>query len=394
MDTLYRILAMPLNWFYQISGNYVIAMVLYAVLIKLVLFPFGLKQQKNMVKQAALRPKEMAIRKRYAGRDDKKTQMKMQEDLQKLYQAEGFNPMAGCGPMLLQLPVIWILYRIVYGPLLYIYGISSELCKNMAAYAGELAGKTFNYKDQLQWIDVIAGNFNKFAENVEGFTDHFATEADFTSFFDKFKIFGLDLTQKPQTLLGQWNGAAVAIILIPVLVFLAQYISMKVIRKMSYQPMQDMQTAASMKIMDIGMPLMTLYMAFVFPALLGVYWIINSVLAMVQQIVLKKMYPAPVFTEEDYKKAERELSGSSKKKQAKKAAAGTKKRNPNSLHHIDDDEEEGPPESEPAVKTSPQKNKAKKGSGLIEPAPLKEQPGKEEPNQEGAETENAQEDKN
>lgn len=89
-----------------------------------------------MVKRAALRPKEMAIRKRYAGRDDKKTQMKMQEDLQKLYQAEGFNPMAGCGPMLLQLPVIWILYRIVYGPLLYIYGISSELCKNMAAYAG------------------------------------------------------------------------------------------------------------------------------------------------------------------------------------------------------------------------------------------------------------------
>lgn len=86
-----------------------------------------------------------------------------------------------------------------------------------------------------------------------------------------------------------------AIILIPVLVFLAQYISMKVVRKMSYQPMQDMQTAASMKIMDIGMPLMTLYMAFVFPALLGVYWIINSVLAMVQQIVLKKMYPAPVL---------------------------------------------------------------------------------------------------
>ena len=122
---------MPLNWFYQISGNYVIAMVLYAVLIKLVLFPFGLKQQKNMVKQAALRPKEMAIRKRYAGRDDKKTQMKMQEDLQKLYQAEGFNPMAGCGPMLLQLPVIWILYRIVYGPLLYI----GKAGKETLAYA-------------------------------------------------------------------------------------------------------------------------------------------------------------------------------------------------------------------------------------------------------------------
>lgn len=57
-------------------------MILYAVLIKIVLFPFGMKQQKNMIKQASLRPKEMAIRKRYAGRNDKKTQMKMQEDLQ------------------------------------------------------------------------------------------------------------------------------------------------------------------------------------------------------------------------------------------------------------------------------------------------------------------------
>ena len=84
MDAIFRILALPLNWFYHLTNNYVIALILYAVLIKIALFPLGIKQQKGMVKQASMRPKEMAIRKRYAGRTDKKTQMKMQEDLQKL----------------------------------------------------------------------------------------------------------------------------------------------------------------------------------------------------------------------------------------------------------------------------------------------------------------------
>ena len=365
---------MPLNWFYNISGNYVIAMILYGLLIKLVLFPFGVKQQKSMLKQASMRPKEMAIRKRYAGRNDKKTQMKMQEELQKLYQSEGYNPMSGCGPALIQLPVIWILYRIVYGPMLYILGIGKEVCQNMANYAGEIAGRSFNYKDQLQWMDVIAKNFDDFKQNVAGFSDHFATEADFTNFVNKFKVFGVDLTQKPQQVFGEWTGTAIAIVAIPVLVFLAQYISMKVTRKMSYQAVQDAQSAASMKILDIGMPLMTLYMAFMFPALLGIYWIENSLLAMVQQIILKKIYPIPVFTEEDYKKAEKELAG--KRKTAKKAGGSVKKHNPNSLHHIDDEEEEATERTpnEEKKQDTPKKNKK---SALIPPAEMKEDPGEE-----------------
>lgn len=363
---------MPLNWFYNISGNYVIAMILYGLLIKLVLFPFGVKQQKSMLKQASMRPKEMAIRKRYAGRNDKKTQMKMQEELQKLYQSEGYNPMSGCGPALIQLPVIWILYRIVYGPMLYILGIGKEVCQNMASYAGEIAGRSFNYKDQLQWMDIIAKNFDDFKQNVAGFSDHFATEADFTNFVNKFKVFGVDLTQKPQQVFGEWTGTAIAIVAIPVLVFLAQYISMKVTRKMSYQAVQDVQSAASMKILDIGMPLMTLYMAFMFPALLGIYWIENSLLAMVQQIILKKMYPIPVFTDEDYKKAEKELAG--KRKTAKKASSSVKKHNPNSLHHIDDDEDEETPERTPSEEKKQDTPKKNKKSALIPPAEMKEDP--------------------
>ena len=189
---------------------------------------------------------------------------------------------------------------------------------------------------------------------------------------NKFKVFGVDLTQKPQQVFGEWTGTAIAIVAIPVLVFLAQYISMKVTRKMSYQAVQDVQSAASMKILDIGMPLMTLYMAFMFPALLGIYWIENSLLAMVQQIILKKMYPIPVFTDEDYKKAEKELAG--KRKTAKKASSSVKKHNPNSLHHIDDDEDEETPERTPSEEKKQDTPKKNKKSALIPPAEMKEDP--------------------
>ena len=346
LDALYRILALPLTWFYDFTGNYVVAMILYAVLIKIVLFPFGMKQQKNMIKQASLRPKEMAIRKRYAGRNDKKTQMKMQEDLQKLYQSENYNPMSGCGPMLIQLPVIWVLYRIVYGPLMYIVEMSSGLCQKLADVATQIAGGNFSAKYQLQWINLIRDNFDSFkdvaTDSGEKFSDFFPSLDSFNEFFNAFKIFGIDVSGKPWDSLTSIkdNGftlLAVGMVLIPVLVFASQYLSMKIVRKLSYQPVQDAQTAASMKIMDLAMPLMTLYMAFILPGILGIYWIVNSLLAIVQQVVLKKMYPIPQFTEEDYKAAERALKGSSKsQKQQKKE----KVINPKSLHHIDDDDED------------------------------------------------------
>ena len=154
-DALITLLAMPLNWFFSLTGNYVVALVLYGILIKVLLFPFGVKQQKGMVKQAMMRPKEMAIRKRYAGRTDQKTQMKMQEDLQKLYQEEGYNPLSGCGPMLIQLPIIFILYRIIYEPLKYVKGMATEMCESIAKLAGEISEKTFAGNNHIPFLEII-----------------------------------------------------------------------------------------------------------------------------------------------------------------------------------------------------------------------------------------------
>ena len=383
MDAIFRILALPLNWFYHLTNNYVIALILYAVLIKIALFPLGIKQQKGMVKQASMRPKEMAIRKRYAGRTDKKTQMKMQEDLQKLYQDEGYNPLSGCGPMLIQLPIIFILYRIIYEPLSYIVGMGGALVSKVAETAGMAAS------NHIPILEVIKDKFADFSslavEGGEKFTDFFADSEAFGNFFDGFKAFGINLAQVPNTALDSIknnkveNWAETIILLaIPVLVFASQWISMKVIRKMSYQSAADGQTASSMKIMDFVMPLMTLFFAFSFSGLLGIYWILNSILSMIQQIILKKMYPIPVFTEEDYKAAEKAMNG--KLKPAKKSN-GKKKHNPNSLHHIDDDDDEEDEVETP--KPAPKKDKPK-GNALIEPAKVKDSK-REEPSDEGAE---------
>ena len=107
----------PLGWIIEISyrftHNYAIALFIFALVLQIVLFPLGIKQQKNSVKQASLRPKEMAIRKKYAGRNDKPTQQKLNEEIMELYQRENFNPMGGCLPMLIQFPILMALFMFV-----------------------------------------------------------------------------------------------------------------------------------------------------------------------------------------------------------------------------------------------------------------------------------------
>ena len=89
-----------------VGGHYILSLLIFAVLVEILLLPFGIKQQKNSIKQAGLRPKEKAIRDKYAGRDDQPTRQKMQQEIQDLYQKEGYNPMSGCLPLLIQFPVI------------------------------------------------------------------------------------------------------------------------------------------------------------------------------------------------------------------------------------------------------------------------------------------------
>lgn len=329
----------PLGWIIEISyrftHNYAIALFIFALVLQIVLFPLGIKQQKNSVKQASLRPKEMAIRKKYAGRNDKPTQQKLNEEIMELYQRENFNPMGGCLPMLIQLPILFSLYNVVISPLKYICGFGAETIKNIQLKVYEIlqaAGtegfEAFAEGKTVSQINLITkmrelGLTNFVGENGQAITE---------SMLPDFTIFGgkLDLSMIPIQHL--WS----ILLLIPALTLVVTYGSTWISRKLMYNPNPEAQNDISMKIMNLSMPLLSVYISFTVPATIGLYWIFRSILGVLQQLALSKMFPIPKFSEDDYKAAEREANFKALSKNQQK------KQKVRSLHHIDDDDYEQP----------------------------------------------------
>ena len=160
MNALFDIIRKPfgwlIQWFYSLTGNYLIAILVFSVVLKLVLFPFGIKQQKNSQKQASLRPKENVIRKKYAGRTDRATQLKMNTEIQELYQKENFSPLAGCLPMILQMLVLLAVYEVIRMPLTYTAGMQKVTVENVQTavvemvYAEDVSEFEEKYDDFLE----------------------------------------------------------------------------------------------------------------------------------------------------------------------------------------------------------------------------------------------------
>ena len=337
----------PLGWVLKfcsniVGGNYLFAILIFAVFVEIVLLPFGISQQKKSIKQARLRPKELAIRKKYSGRDDKPTQMKMNEEIQELYQKEGYNPMGGCLPLLIQFPLLIALFNVVYNPLKYICGLSDDAVLQIQSIVGTTSGRsTMGLLNKIK-----ATPFDAF-RNVEGFTE------DIYNNMPNLNVFGvLDLSLTPKDCMNLEAIKTVAgwlVLLVPVFTFVAYFLSMKINRKLMYQPMNDAnqaQMGCSNNVMDIVMPLFSVFLAFTYPAALGIYWIFKSLLGILKQFILSKAMPLPVFTEEDYKAAEREVN-SRPEKNLKVAKSGRVVR---SLHHIDDEDFEDTAEKARAFK--------------------------------------------
>lgn len=347
------------------GGNFLVGLLVFAVIIKLVLLPFGIKQQSNSIKQARYKPREMAIRRKYAGRNDRATQQKMQNEIMEMYQKDGYNPMGGCLPMILQMAIILLLYQVIIHPLLYVVGVSQESVTAMTTYFKETAengGLAFNLGGGYQEItimkealargqDAFIGGFKTFCESyVTNGTQPYAAGAatlveeagKLFSTTINFNIFGLKnfLAETP-SVASLWTFPwtnMVWLVLIPLLNFGAQFFTMKLQKKLTFQPLQDQQQAGCMgKAMDWGFPAMTLVIAFTVPAAIGIYWLFNNVLGIAQMLILHKAMPLPKFTEEDIKAAEKELKGKNEK--LPKTPDGVRS-NPNSLHTIDFEEED------------------------------------------------------
>lgn len=304
-----------IGWMYEhlCFQNYMLTLVLFALFIKLILFPFGIKQQKNTLKQAKLRPMEMAIRKKYAGRNDRATQEKLNNELMQLYQQENFNPASGCLPLLIQMPILFGLYSVIINPLRYISGLGQDIIDILTNIIGLRANydidgikAIINMGDAVK--PAIYSQIN--AElAAKGIADTSAADifAKISDLQQNFSVFGIDLTEKPTFAFNLY-------ILIPILTFVFAFFSTKIIRKFSYQPAGTAQTQSSMAMMDWTMPLFSVWISFSVPSAIAIYWILQNILSAAQQVLLHKLYPIPKVTDEELKEAELKLKGKSTSK--------------------------------------------------------------------------------
>ncbi len=338
MNAIFNIIAIPFGYVMQFcywltQGNYLIALLLFSCIIEIVLLPFAIKQQKNSIKAAKLRPKEMAIRKKYAGRNDQPTQQKMMQEIQEMQQKEGYSPFGGCLQILIQMPLIIALYNIVYDPFKYILNFSTETIeaiKNVITDSGVVLGNDITTTRTIGLLTHIKNLGVEAFSGVEGFTEKVQTIEDLPN----LTVLGLNLAETPG-----FEASKLILLVIPALTFLTYFLSMKLTRKFTYQPQpaaDNQQMACSNAMMDYMMPLMSTFFTFAVPAAIGIYWIFRSILSTGKQFLMAKVMPLPAFTEEDYKAAELEFKGKS---------PVTRTLDPNrpkvrSLHHIDDDDYE------------------------------------------------------
>lgn len=372
-------------------GNYVVGICIFAILIEIVLLPLAIKQQKNSQAQAKLRPKEMAIRNKYKGRTDQPTMQKMQAEIQELYQKENYSPYSGCLPLIIQLPIIIVLYNIVIDPIRYVLGFVSGVTNSLATYATAAkaaGGLGLTLGSRNVSIELLSHMDDGFVNGLKNFT-YFSNSGELSEALEGIHLPNFDIGSLNFGLTPSFDKFSV-LLLIPVLTFVTYFFTARLTRKFSFQPatnagMSDKQQACSNNMMDITMPLMSSFFTLMVPAVIGIYWIFRSWLGLLKTYIISRVMPLPKFTEEDVKAAAKELAG--KKTVTKSANAGAVR----SLHHIDDEDFEDTREQalarkaaiEEREKREREEAESKKGGGLFS---LKEtRKKKEDPPQDGEE---------
>ncbi len=283
MTGLYDALAVPfgyvLHLFYILFDNYLVSLFVLTLLVKLILLPSSISQQKNSAKQARLQPKINRIRQKYSngGQPTREMQMKIQEETQALYQKEGFSPMSGgCLPLLIQFPIMIGLYGVVYTPLSKVLNIGTDLVNkavevlNVTPVEGRGSGMN---RIEIQLLSDINAN------NMPDFLAPYAE--DILRLKEQFMLFGkLDLTQIPN-----WKEPSI-LWLIPALVLILGLATSLIMFQKQKQQNPEMAKNPSMGCMTFMSPIMSVWFTFLFPAGVGVYWIMSSFFTLIQTVLL------------------------------------------------------------------------------------------------------------
>lgn len=286
------IILTPFAWllmlFYDFSQNYGIALILFALVIKLVLFPFNLKGKKSMIQMNLLSSKMQQLQKQY-GKDRERYNL----EIQKLYEKEKVNPMSGCLWSFIPIIFLMVLYGIIREPLTYLMNVPADMINTVAEITGVANSGTY---PQIAMLKAIADP--AMLEQVKAALGESAGAGLFSM---NVEFLGINLANIPQ--LNFWSAEGglvwgnIGLFLLPLVSvgtsLLSMYVSMKT-NQMNRGGEQNDQMAKTNRTMMIFMPIMSLWIGFTVPAGLSIYWIAQYIFSIFQELIcgrlLKKDY--------------------------------------------------------------------------------------------------------
>ena len=301
--------------------NIGLAIILFTIVINLLMMPLTVKQQKFSKLNTKMQPELQAIQKKYKGKNDNNSMMAMNEETQAVYAKYGVSPSGSCIQLIIQMPILFALYRVIYAMPAYVTKIkeaffplvdkliaqegSTEFIqsfKNSAMYAKQFKNEMFtsgnveyvqntfidclNKASTSEWLS-ISEKYPELASDVTATLEH----------LDVYNSFlGLNIANSPSYIIGDAfkTGSFLLIVgalAIPVLSALTQWINTKLMPQASTNSSGNEATdsmAQSMKMMNTTMPLMSAFFCFTLPAGMGIYWIAGSVVRSIQQVVINR----------------------------------------------------------------------------------------------------------
>ena len=304
MSTIGYYICVPFAWlvrlFYNLTNSYGVALILFTLVIKLIMLPFQMKSKKSMMRMSRVSGQMQELQKRYA-----KNQAKLQEEMQKLYEEEGVNPMSGCLWSLIPFPILIALYSIIRQPITHFMMLSKDVLQTVVQSAADAGVNLTNIvmMDKATGAPALKDGLYQMAAygqiNLVKAVQEMGLSTPEGWFDMNYNFLGLDLTATPWEYVKNFTftWAVIGVILIPILAGLSQFVFSKL--TMKTQPQADAAGGASMKSMMYMMPLFSVYIAFIMPAALGVYWIAQSVFSLIQEAILNKTLSAKMEAEEE-----------------------------------------------------------------------------------------------
>ena len=289
-------ICVPFAWltrlFYTWTGSYGVALILFTLLVKLVLLPFQLKSKKSMLRMNRMQGKIKDIQTRYANNKEKQ-----QQEMADLYAREGVNPMSGCLWSFIPFPILIALYYIIRTPLRYFMSLSETVITEITTLAASLGYTAAAEGQAAAYEQIYLAKF--IHEHWAAFDGKFAGLVDLD-----YNFLGMDLSSVGKDLFSQFPSGGwpvIGILILPLisagLQFLMTMISMK--------SNGNTQMNGSSKAMMYMMPLMTVWMGYILPAALCVYWIANAAFSCLQELLLNKKFNAILDREETDKERQK-----------------------------------------------------------------------------------------